>query len=317
MTTAVRIILLHYDQIIELPTILQQAEFFSVINTSQKISQLLAKEVPLTLVNDDIETPAETHSKKVLLVDDNLVNLKLACELIRLWGHEVTPADHGSKALELFDRQTFDLIILDIQMPDIDGVSLLYMMRENKPDDQTPVVALTANVLNDEAGRLIELGFDYFLSKPIDEDKFRGLLGSDTQRQQADSAGATDSTRELDCSVDYARSLALSADNESLLKQIFEILQRDIPDQQMQLASALAQQDHDRLSAIAHKLHGVTCYASLPRLRHKVLGFQQRLARDSNTPLDQSVQELSDELEAIKKEVDRYLEHLDATGVSS
>ena len=317
MTTAARIILLHYDQVIELPPVLRQVEFFSVINTSQKISQLLTNEAPLTSVNDDLETPAETQSKTVLLVDDNLVNLKLASELIRLWGHEVTPADHGSKALELFDRQTFDLIILDIQMPDIDGVSLLHMMRENKPDDQTPVVALTANVLNDEAGRLIELGFDYFLSKPIDEDKFRGLLGGNTQRQQADSADVTDSIRELDCSVDYARSLALSADNESLLKQIFEILKRDIPDQQMQLASALAQQDHDRLSAITRKLHGVTCYASLPRLRHKVLGFQQRLAHDSNTPLDQSVQELSDELEAIKQEVDRYLEHLDATGVSS
>jgi two-component system sensor histidine kinase BarA len=317
MTSAVRIILLHYDQVIELPPILQQAEFFSVVNTSQKISQLLAKETPPTPVNDGNEIPAETHRKKVLLVDDNQVNLKLASELIRLWGHEVVPADHGSKALELFNRQTFDLIILDIQMPDIDGVSLLHMMRENKPDDQTPVVALTANVLNDEAGRLIELGFDYFLGKPIDEEKFRGLLGGNTQRQQADSASVTDSTRELDCSVDYARSLALSADNESLLKQIFEILQRDIPDQQMQLASALAQQDHDRLSAIAHKLHGVTCYASLPRLRHKVLGFQQRLTRDSNTPLDQSVRELSDELEAIKQEVDRYLEHLDATGVSS
>jgi two-component system sensor histidine kinase BarA len=317
ITTAARIILLHYDQVIELPPILQQAEFFSVINTSQRISQLLAEEGALTPENDDLESSAEIHSKKVLLVDDNLVNLKLASELIRLWGHEVTPADHGSKALELFNCQNFDLIILDIQMPDIDGVSLLHMMRENKPDDQTPVVALTANVLNDEAGRLIELGFDYFLSKPIDEDKFRGLLGGNTQRQQADSASVADSTRELDCSVDYARSLALSADNESLLKQIFEILQRDIPDQQMQLASALAQQDHDRLSAIAHKLHGVTCYASLPRLRHKVLGFQQRLARDSNTSLDQSVQELSDELEAIKLEVERYLEHLDAPGVSS
>jgi HPt (histidine-containing phosphotransfer) domain-containing protein len=117
--------------------------------------------------------------------------------------------------------------------------------------------------------------------------------------------------------VDYARSLALSAGNESLLKQIFEILQRDIPDQQIQLTSALTQLDHDRLNAIAHKLHGVTCYASLPRLRHKVLGFQQRLARDSDAPPDQSVQELIDELDAIKQEVGRYLQHLDAAGVSS
>jgi two-component system sensor histidine kinase BarA len=317
IAAAVRIILLHYDQVTELPARLQQAEFISVINTSQTISRLLARDAPSTSLKDDFEIRAATPVKTVLLVDDNQVNLKLASELIRLWGHEVTPVDHGSKALEIFIKQTFDLIILDIQMPEIDGVSLLHMMRKHKPADQTPVVALTANVLNDEADRLIELGFDFFLGKPIDEDKFRGLLSGDTQRRRADSAGADSSVKELDCSVDYARSLALSADNESLLKQIFEILQRDIPDQQIQLASALAQQDHDRLGAIAHKLHGVTCYASLPRLRHKVLGFQQRLARDSNTPLDQPVQELSDELEAIKQEVDRYLEHLDAAGVSS
>ena len=316
-TAAVRIILLHYDPVVQLPSISQQIEFISVINTSQTITRLLAKETALTSVKDDFKFQAGTLGKSVLLVDDNQINLKLATELIRLWGHEVTPVNHGSKALELFCNQTFDLIILDIQMPDIDGVSLLHMMRKHKPDDQTPVVALTANVLNDEAGRLISLGFDYFLGKPIDEDKFRGLLRSDTQRLPTDSLNAGSSDKELDCSVDYSRSLALSAGNESLLKQIFEILQRDIPDQQVQLASALAQLDFDRLSAIAHKLHGVTCYASLPRLRHKVLGFQRRLARDSDAPLDQSVLELSDELEAIKQEVERYLEHLDAAGISS
>jgi two-component system sensor histidine kinase BarA len=313
----VRILLLHYEQNIELPAILQQAEFVSVINTSQTISQLLAGDAPPTSTQDDLETRVATQVKRVLLVDDNQVNLKLASELIRLWGHEVTPASHGSKALELFNNQSFDLIILDIQMPDIDGVSLLHMMRQRKPADRTPVVALTANVLNDEAGRLIELGFDYFLGKPIDEDKFRGLLGSNTQRRQAISASTNSSAKESDCSVDYARSLALAADNESLLKQIFELLQRDIPDQQIQLANALAQLDHDRLGAITHKLHGVTCYASLPRLRRKVLDFQQRLARDSNTPLDRSVQELSEELDAIKQEVDRYLQRLDTAGVTS
>jgi two-component system sensor histidine kinase BarA len=317
IATAVRILLLHYDQNIELPALLQQAEFVSVINTSQTISQLLAGDAPPTSAKDDFETRVATQVKRVLLVDDNQVNLKLASELIRLWGHEVTPVNHGSKALELFNNQSFDLIILDIQMPDIDGVSLLHLMRQQKPADRTPVVALTANVLNDEAGRLIELGFDYFLGKPIDEDKFRGLLGSNTQRRQAISASENSSAKESDCSVDYARSLALAADNESLLKQIFELLQRDIPDQQIQLANALAQLDHDRLGAITHKLHGVTCYASLPRLRRKVLDFQQRLARDSNTPLDRSVQELSEELDVIKQEVDRYLQRLDTAGVTS
>jgi HPt (histidine-containing phosphotransfer) domain-containing protein len=117
--------------------------------------------------------------------------------------------------------------------------------------------------------------------------------------------------------VDYARSLALSADNESLLKQIFEILQRDIPDQQQQLENALLQLDRDRLAAIAHKLHGVTCYASLPRLKRKIIGFQQRLADNDADPLDKSVQKLNQELNAVKMEVDRYLEKMDARGISS
>jgi two-component system sensor histidine kinase BarA len=315
MTEAVRIILLHYDQAIELSPKLQQTEFVSVISTSQAISQLLTRTTPLTMTKDDSRTQAETHSKSVLLVDDNEINLKLASELVGLWGHDVTPANHGNKALELFNSRAFDLVILDIQMPDIDGVTLLHMMRSHKPDEQTLFVALTANVLNDEAERLIELGFDYFLSKPIDEDKFRTLLGCDTLRQHAGTASST--AKESDCTVDYERSLALSAGNASLLRQIFEILQRDIPDQQLQLTSALAQLDHDKLAAITHKLHGVTCYASLPRLRRKVLGFQQRLARDSNMPLAQSVQELNKELDAVKQEVDLYLEHLDAEEVSN
>ena len=315
MIDAVRIILLHYDQAVELPPKLQQTEFVSVISTSQAISQLLARNTPLVLTKDAPRTQAETHRKRVLLVDDNELNLKLASELIDLWGHDVTPANHGSNALELFNSQAFDLVILDIQMPDIDGVTLLHMMRSHKPDEKVLFVALTANVLNNEAGRLLDLGFDYFLGKPIDEDKFHALLGSDTPGLHAAPASST--AKELDCTVDYERSLALSAGNGSLLRQIFEILQRDIPDQQIQLTSALAQLDYDKLAAIAHKLHGVTCYASLPRLRRKVLGFQQRLARDSNMPLEQSVRELNEELDTVKQEVDLYLERLHAEGVSS
>jgi len=311
ISDAVRVILLHYDQAIELSTKLQQTEFVSVISSSQAISRFIARDKTLTSATDKTGTSPETHSKRVLLVDDNEINLRLASELIALWGHDVTPAQHGNQALELFNHKSFDLVILDIQMPDIDGITLLQIMRSQKPDARTLFVALTANVLNDEAERLIELGFDYFLGKPVDEDKFRSLLAGDSLRQQFSSA-----SRELDCSVDYERSLALAAGNESLLRQIFEILQRDIPDQQVQLTAALAERDHDRLAAIAHKLHGVTCYASLPRLRRKVLGFQQRFAGDSNTSLEQAVDQLKEELGAVKQEVDLYLERLDAAGVS-
>ena len=315
---ATRIILMDYDRGLEPLSKLAGVEFVSIINTSQSISELITGKAGEQAQKKSNQPSGSVEGKRILLVDDNQVNLKLASELIRLWGHQVVEADHGSTALEYYRQQPFDLIILDIQMPDIDGVSLLQMMREHSPDDRTPVVALTANVLNDEAGRLQELGFDYFLAKPIDEDRFRSLLDGNLQRHGSAWQLRQQHEAEADCTVDYAKSLSLSADNESLLRQIFEIIERDIPDQQQQLDNALRQQDPGKLAAILHKLHGVTCYASLPRLRRKVLEFQQQLARDGDmAALQQQLADVSAELTAIKQEVRRCLAQMDQKGISA
>ena len=312
---ALRLILMDYVQADRFAGGERGFEFISVINTSHTLSHLLTRaSVSATRAPAGTAGPAETRTKRVLLVDDNEVNLKLGSELIRLWGHEVTEAQHGSKAFEYYRQQRFDLIILDIQMPDIDGVALLQMMREHTPDDQAPVVALTANILNDEAERLLELGFDYFLSKPIDEDKFRALLEGSPARRAAGFIDGADLESNADCALNYDGSLALSANNEALLRQILEILQRDIPDHQQQLASAAAEKDREKLAAIAHKLHGVTCYASLPRLRRKVLGFQQRLAHDGNIRPRQAVREINDELAEVQREVEQHLARMNSGG---
>ncbi len=303
---ATRVIFMHYDQGFDSPAKRLGAEFLSVISSAATVAAFCRRGETGDAPGDALQPASPARCKRVLLVDDNAVNLKLASELIRLWGHEVTEAEHGSQALDIYRHQAFDLIVLDIQMPDIDGASLLQMMREIKPDDRTPVIALTANILNDEAERLLELGFDYFLSKPIDEQRFRALLDGEAQRQPP-SAGDDDSNDTVDTPVDYDRSLALSADNEALLRQIFEILQRDIPEQQLQLAAAQRDGDRDRLAALVHKLHGVTCYASLPRLRHLVIVLQKKLAQDSEAPIEPLVEDMIAELDAIDREVDSLL----------
>lgn len=317
VTGKTRILVMDYDEGFQSAIAPGRIEYVSTINTSQAVAAVVARVTGKETEKATHENELQIRQKRVLLVDDNQVNLKLAGELIRLWGHEVVEAENGIEALKYYEQEVFDIIILDIQMPDIDGVSLLQMMREHNPGDRTPIVALTANVLNDEAGRLIELGFDYFLGKPLDEDKFRCLLDGEPVHKVADAEKPDTVYSGSDCSVDYERSLALSADNESLLKQIFEILQRDIPDQQLQLESALAQLDQQRLAAIAHKLLGVTCYASLPRLQRNILGFQKHLARDSDIPLEKPVQKLNQELTAVKLEVDRYLELMEAEAKTS
>jgi len=282
----------------------------SIINTSRKVGAMISRAAaPLVVMDAEDEGP-QLPGKKVLLVDDNQVNLKLASELIRLWGHEVCEAEHGKQAFELYRRESFDLVILDIQMPDIDGVSLMQMMRELDPEDNTPMVALTANVLNHEADRLLDLGFDYFLGKPIDEAAFRALLDGQPQRRPLDDEDEIGPLKP-DCSLDYTRSLALSAGNESLLTQILEILKRDIPEQRQQLKTVFAEQDLDRLGALAHKLQGVTCYASLPRLRRIVVALQQQLGDGSPASLEPLMRQLDKELLVVAEEVEHYLRQLE------
>ena len=306
-----RIIVMHYDPGAEDAFDSDRAEFVSIITTSNQFARILQRDPPRPDFAEDAGEPVARGGKKVLLVDDNQVNLKLASELIRLWGHEVREAEHGEQALELYRQESFDLVILDIQMPDIDGVSLMHMMREQDPEAAPPMVALTANVLNREADRLLGLGFDYFLGKPIDEAMFRSLL--DGQPRRHHQPGDDSATAPADDSFDYQSSLALSAGNEALLKQILEILQRDIPEQRQQLSDAYAQRDFERLAALAHKLQGVTCYASLPRLRRDVLKLQQRLGDDPAAPFDELMRQLDDELEAVSREVAQHLQEMAAS----
>jgi two-component system sensor histidine kinase BarA len=194
-------------------------------------------------------------------------------------------------------------------MPDIDGVTLLAMMREERPDDRTPIVALTANILNEEADRLLQLGFDYYLGKPIDEDKFRALIdGSLEPSAKIPDNSSTDEQPDDTKSVNIKQSLDLAAGNESLLKQIFEILLHDIPDYRNQLSIAIEQLDYTKLSSIIHKIQGTTCYTSLPLLKSQVAAIQQQLSAESYINLDTAVDSMTIELEHVRLEVELYLQ---------
>ena len=236
-----------------------------------------------------------------MLVDDNQINLKLGGELIRLWGHQATETQHAQEALTQFRKHNFDLIILDIQMPDIDGVDLLKMMREDKPDNRTPVVALTANIMHDEAERLIGLGFDYYLSKPIDEEKLKAILdGNGPKIDRSLSEPSSPGEISKLPSIDLEKSLLLTANNESLLKQILGILLQEIPVYQKQLGEALKQSDRHRISMIVHKIHGVTCYASLPKIRQQVIDLQQFMSQNPDQKIDEQIRAIIEELRHIK-----------------
>ncbi|TMG46797.1 MAG: response regulator [Chloroflexi bacterium] len=109
---------------------------------------------------------------RILLVEDNEKNMKLARDLLAYNGHTVFEATTGEAAVATATKELPDLVLMDIQLPGIDGIEALRRIRADGKASRIPVVALTASVMADDRERFDKAGFDGFLAKPIDVKTF-------------------------------------------------------------------------------------------------------------------------------------------------
>jgi CheY-like chemotaxis protein len=105
--------------------------------------------------------------QRILIVEDRPENRALYREVLERWGYEVSEAVNGAEALERLAEVDPDLVIMDLQMPVLDGLSALRRIREG-PGRQVPVIALTASMQDCDEGVMLEQGFDGFLAKPVE-----------------------------------------------------------------------------------------------------------------------------------------------------
>ena len=115
---------------------------------------------------------AQPRSHNLLLVEDTLFNQKLAVAVLEKKEHRVTVANNGEEALTLLEEQDFDLILMDVQMPKMDGLAATRAIRENELEtgNHMPIIAMTAHAMAEDRKRCIEAGMDDYISKPINPD---------------------------------------------------------------------------------------------------------------------------------------------------
>lgn len=114
--------------------------------------------------------------KKILIVEDNPMNMELILDLLEFYGHNVTEAEDGIKALERLAEERFDIILLDMQLPKMDGLEVLERIKNNPSTACIPVIAVTAHAMKGSEEHFIEMGCVDYISKPIDINKFRILI---------------------------------------------------------------------------------------------------------------------------------------------
>ncbi len=118
-------------------------------------------------------------SPRVLLVDDNAINQLVACEMLVSLGAEVACTADGAEALDALEAERYDLVIMDVQMPVLNGLDATREWRRREAEralGHVPIVALTANAMPSDRERCLEAGMDDYLAKPVRREQLAGML---------------------------------------------------------------------------------------------------------------------------------------------
>ena len=140
--------------------------------------------------------PSSTQPLRVLIAEDNVVNQKLAMRLVEKRGHRAVVAANGLEAVQASKTQHFDLILMDVQMPEMDGYEAAQRIRERERDNgrRIPIVALTAHAMQGDEQCCLDAGMDGYLSKPIERDRLYALLDTTAPGGDAKEIGMETAT---------------------------------------------------------------------------------------------------------------------------
>lgn len=254
------------------------------------------------------QAPAAETPLQVLAVDDNPTNLRLLAILLEERGARVSLATGGREALTLCEGQRFDLILMDIQMPELDGVEATRLIRSgDSPNRATRIVALTAHLLSEERRHLLATGFDLCLTKPITEEQLSQLLAA--PRVAAADTETTAPRRPVDVALCRQRAHGKA----DLAADMLQGLLASLP----ATRGALTEPDADRaaLLAVTHKLHGACCYSGTPRLQQCSRELEEQLKQHDGCPIKLAA--TSGELIAAIDELLEWSEHHDIAALFS
>lgn len=240
---------------------------------------------------------------KVLVVEDNLINAHLLNILLREAGIEVLHVESGIEAVALAKEQHFDLIIMDIHMPEMSGLEATKLIRANEPGERRlPIVALTANAQPDERERVLQAGMDEFLAKPVDENLLWRIFDCLLFREKPQQAGAEASAAK--CSNlptrDVEAAAQTSGGNTALSEELFGMLLEQLPAHRREMEHLVAEKAWRDLREAVHKLRGSAAYCALPGLLNATQALEQALdAEQSESVYRQGIGTVYREIERL------------------
>jgi len=253
---------------------------------------------------------------RVLFVDDNEINQEIASAQLNVLGCIVHIASSGQNAIELLVNTTFDLVLMDLNMPIMDGYQTTSLIRQNPKFSELPIIALSANFATGEKDRVILAGMNQWLTKPIKLDELLIALNSLQDSEDGRATGVTESEQTVSCkesTFDVEAALARLGRNRVFFWKMLLKFRDSYIDAGTQVRNLLAEGNNIEAQHLAHKVAGVAGNLSIIEVYEAALTLDKLLDTNDSMPelfivgLEQSLRQFvmaMDQFEIMTQEVD-------------
>ncbi|OBT27158.1 two-component sensor histidine kinase BarA [Vibrio tasmaniensis ZS-17] len=301
----------------------------------KKLLQTLISNQAPTLIAPAIETHSEEKLPlTVLAVDDNPANLKLITALLKERVETVISCTNGQQAIDKATSTPFDIIFMDIQMPQMDGVTACKHIKKLANNANTPIIAVTAHAMMGERDRLLAAGMDDYLTKPIEEHVLQQVLlhwspASEVEHINKIAPEHPAVAVEIDSSqpqeteanvhkniiIDWQAAMKQAANKEDLARDMLRMLVDFIPEVYEAAEKAIEDNDFpvEELIHIIHKMHGSSSYSGVPRLKSVCATIEKELRSGTSIEaIEPELFELQDELDKVQATAIHYLQPINS-----
>jgi signal transduction histidine kinase/CheY-like chemotaxis protein/HPt (histidine-containing phosphotransfer) domain-containing protein len=274
----------------------------------------------------EIEQEVDLHGKHILIVEDNEMNRFVAEQTLRQWGIVVDLAANGRIAVDKVKKNKYDLILMDVQMPEMDGYTASQLIRESMYSMQElPIVALTASMLKNHEQAIFEAGMNDYVLKPFNPSSLRQCIARHIRHNEArvvmeepltvehlviDKKAAELPPKPL---VDLSELVENAFGNTDFVLSVIQLFQQQTPEQTNELVVAWKQQDWDYVKFMAHKMKASARMLGVHRLGDLLQGIEEDIWQSSKLPegdkrleeiirlVDETIETLNRELHALEK----------------
>ncbi|MBE9598131.1 response regulator [Pedobacter sp. MC2016-24] len=236
------------------------------------------------IVTDEIDVRV-ISGRKILVTDDNEINRLLATTILKAYQVNCEEATNGLEALEKIQQNRYDLVLMDVQMPVMDGMEAVKIIR-NKLSNQVPIIALTAFALKGDYEKCLEAGFNDYLSKPFEESQLLKIVALWMSRSQQNSVadhGITKTDLNLEL-FDLSQLKLIGGADQSFIDEIVRLFIELTPKAVRDIRSAYQVGDYQKVGEIAHGIRPSIEAMGISSLKNEILEIQSSAVEYGNSP---------------------------------